>query len=300
MKYAAAVVVYALFVWSQGAPPAPPPKQDPPAPAKVATDKEADEAIAAFKKEWSGTDLVSVRTTAITKLAETRHEKIAKTLAPYLGHPEENLAGTAALAMAKQDCAPCAAALAGALEASIKRPVVAVAILRSLGQLQYESTTPVLHKLTTRTGDDNAVKIMGDVFTCLGQIGSASSVDPLIDFLQKTERTGGPGGKGGKGMGAPGNQELMQLRGPCRGALRTITGLDGDDANAWRKAWNEGKKDLTANAKVTWINKETWERTTIPVGQKPPADKGEHGYVNAKLVEGAAPSQTPPPGKRGG
>lgn len=254
--------------------------------SKVATDKEADEAVAAFKKDLgSASGLISAQIAALTKIAEVRHAKVIHAVAGQLGNPSDDVAGAAALALGKLDHPSSAQALATALPLAEQRPVVATAILRALGQLKYELAAPAINKLIDKSGDDEVIEFMDDLFLAAAMIGSASSVDALIGFRHKTEHTGRRGGIRGGRRGAR-DQDLVKLRPACDASLKAITGLDGGNANDWEQAWKVARPDLTAAAKATWLNSQTWERVEVTAGQKPQGEKGtEFLLVGVRLVD---------------
>lgn len=289
MRIASAVLASLLAAGSAAAqePPKPPaPTPAAPAAPKVATDKEADEAIAAFKKDLSAASgLTSGQVAAIQKVGEVKHVRIIQAVAAQLANPLDDVAGTAALTLAKLDHPASAQALAIALPAAEKRPVLASAILRALGQLKYELAAPAINKLIDKSGDDEVIDFMDDLFAAAAQIGSPSSVETLIDFRHKSEGTGRRGGIRGARRGAR-DMDLVKLRGPCDAALRAITGLDGGTANDWEQAWKVAKSDLMAAAKATWLVKDTWERVEVTAGQKPQGEKGaEFLLVGVRLVD---------------
>ncbi len=58
------------------------------------------------------------------------------------------------------------------------------------------------------------------------------------------------------------------------------------------------RPDLTAAAKATWLNSQTWERVEVTAGQKPQAEKGtEFLLVGVRLVD--PPQASGKKGKKG-
>jgi len=305
-------LLLALLLAIQDAPKSPPPAPAP-AGAKVNTEAEADAAIAEFKKAFSKGDLTSTRVDAVKKLAQVKHEKVVRQLVPLLTHALEDVAAQVAVQLGSHDHHAAAEGLAAAVGANLtaKRPVVVAASCSSLGKLGYEATSATLVKLLDKNGDDDVMLILPDAIRAIGQIGSASAVDPLIDLLRKTESTGGGGGPGGGGRGGRGGRgfgrddDMAKLRGPVTGALRAITGGDADSANGWDQWWKASRAELLAGAKGTWICKTSWDRVEGAAPNKKPAcshaaDKGHDScmvLVRVRLTEPPAPA---PPSPRDG
>src|SRR5688572_12789241 len=87
--FTAVTLASALFAARADAqdPPKEPAKKDPkPAPAatgSVATDEEADAALAKFKKDVAA-ELASAQMAALKEVAKVRHEKVVRAIGPYL------------------------------------------------------------------------------------------------------------------------------------------------------------------------------------------------------------------------
>lgn len=293
-------------------PPKEPPKQEPKpaanAKAGPATDEEADVALAKFKKDMTA-DLPSAQMAALKEVAKCKHEKVIRAIAPYLKASHQDVAALAALQLGEQDNPISSESLVAAIMPNEKRLVVLGAIFTTLGKLGYESASPVLVKLLDRSNDDGWKKVLEEAINAVGRIGSATAVDPILDWRRRQGGGGGWGGRwGGGGGGGGGNQgggaRLWQA---TDRALKSITGGDEETTADWEKWWKANRADLMAAATVTYRCKVTWERFDGAAGKNAPCpripDKG-HGSctqrVRMRLIpESDAPPTPPGPGPGG-
>ncbi len=303
----------ALFTSSAGAaalqdPPKEPPKKDPksgsaPQKAAPATDEEAESALAVFKKAMTA-DLASSQMAAIKDVAKVKHEKIIRAIAPYLRSSHGDVATSAALQLAELDHPVSTEVLVAGIAPNDKRPVVLGGIFNSLGKLGYESASRPLVALLDKSSEDGWKKVLEEGILAIGRIGSASAVDPLLDWRRR--QGGGWGGRWGPGGGGQGGSG--RLWSACDKALKSITGGDEETTADWEKWWKANRVELVNNATVTYRCKVTWERFDGQVNKRAPCprapDKGHTACqqaVRTRLVpEPDAPPEGPGPGPGGG
>lgn len=235
-------------------------------------DAAATEAIATFDSTLSKTKDASARTSAVSTLAKTKHEKVVSRLGALLTHEEKGLRIAAAQAMVTFKDSPdlkktAAHALAGALSAGSnqKEPEVLVALFAAIGHLQDESSANVLKSHY----DDKDAQIAGAAVTASGELKAKSLIDPLIELLRDCEKkanamdTGGGGnarakpvkssskGGGGTGQEPPPDAEAQKrmraqnLLPTIQGALTTLTGQNFPASVEWEKWWAKNRSTFT-------------------------------------------------------
>jgi HEAT repeat protein len=286
-------------------PPKPDPKNATPQKAGPATDEEADAALAKFKKDITA-DLPSSQMAALKEVGKCKHEKIIRAIASHLRAAHPDVAATASLQLGEQDNPLSADLLVAAIMPNEKRQVVLGAIFTTLGKLGYESASPILVKLLDKANDDDWKKVVEEAVNAVGRIGSASAVDPILDWRKRQAGGGGFGGgrwgRGGGGGGGQGNQGGARIWQATDRALKSITGGDEETTADWEKWWKANRADLMAAATVTYRCNVTWERFDGAVGKKAPCpripDKG-HGSCTQKVRVRLIPESDAPPTPQG-
>lgn len=234
------------------------------------TDKDADEAVRKFKEAVAdaGED---GQIQALRDALQVKHERVVRALAPFLSSGSEKGRIALALALGDVDLPASAEVLVAGLSPNTKTPSVLAAAASSLGKLGWESSTPALHDLVRKVADPEIRKAIPDILAALGQIGSAGSVDPLVDLLTKVT--------GQKKNPWPNTDEIAKA---ARDALRAITGGDASKRLEFEDWWRANKAALVSNARKTWWSRRTHERIDVGPGERAPADAV---FVRARLVE---------------
>lgn len=236
------------------------------------SEKDADEAVrklrAGLSESSEGAQIQAVRAALLT-----RHERVIRTAAVALTAGSERLRIATALALGECDHPVSVELLAAALAPNAEYPPVTAAIASALGTLEWEFAAPALHELLRKMGDEDIRRAGPEIFAAIGRIGSASSVDPLLDFLHRVQT---PKQKAW--------EDAPLLIKAAREALRRITGGKPEILSYFEDWWEENRAHLTANARRIWWLRETHERVDLGPGEKPPAGAF---FVHAKLVEKA-------------
>src|SRR5258708_18625275 len=95
---------------------------------------------------------------------------------------------------------PAAASLAGAIGANSRETTVHAGLYDALGKLEEPTSIPVLH----RGFDEKETVVAKAAVQATGLVGSAASIDPLIDLLRKLEKIQKAGSGGGVDFSTPG------------------------------------------------------------------------------------------------
>ncbi|MHC4607678.1 MAG: HEAT repeat domain-containing protein [Planctomycetota bacterium] len=224
----------------------------------VPTKRDAERAVEAYKEAikdpWA-----PKRVEAARVALQTHHEKVIRAVGDALLHDTEQVKKGVAGQLGHVDHPVSVDVLAASIEANREAPEVLKLIAQSLGRLKWEKGAKPLHALLKRHGEEHIRKILPQVISALGVIGSASSVDPLIDFLRVTE-------------GRKPWPEINDLKHRTDLALRSITSGDRKEAKDWVKWWRKNRKELQANARVVYWSKKTHKRTELGRKDKAPKD----------------------------
>ncbi len=213
-------------------------------------DKAADEAIEAFKTAVRSNSEAD-RCAAVAALAQVQHAKTLSRLVPYLSSDGMTVRIAAAKGLGafadqkKQAVSALVNALGGP---NAKEHDVQAAILESLGRLGDPTALPAIHRLI----DDKEPKVAKAAVQAAAAIGSAASVDPLIDQLKKLEKVLKADASGAVGYSTPngytvpaGSEDQIRKRAQELNpvvvkALQDITkerhGTSQDWATWWAKA----------------------------------------------------------------
>jgi HEAT repeat protein len=187
----------------------------------------------------------------------------------------------AAQALGKMDSPKAVELLAQAVEPNHEIPEVLDAIAKALQTLDYEVGATILNPILKKLSEKEVVDALGVIIPVLGKIGSSTSVDPLIDLLQRAENEAS--GAGGGRRRLQGNPKIAALAGPVRKALEEITGGREGTYRAWEAWWKAGKDRQLASATIIFRCPSTGKRWSQKAGeavQCPNHDKTEkHGAV---------------------
>ena len=243
------------------------------------SDKDADEAVKAFKAAIAKAD-APARTAAAVLALETAHERVIRAVGELLTADTEDVRIGVANALADTDHPAAVEALVHALAASEKRPAVAAAIAAALGEQGGQAACPALEALLKRAGVDDVREFLPAAIESLGRLGSSTSVEPLLDLVRVFE---GPRRVPWKGEG--------EIRRKAEAAIIAVSGAEGRnsrDVEAW---WKTNGPSLKAGARKTWWLKKSGERIETGAADKAPADAI---LVATRLVEppAARPAKT--------
>lgn len=225
-----------------------------------ASDKDAERAVKDFRAALAGSD-ASSRTAFAAKALETPHERVVRAVAELLAGDTDDVRIGVATLLGETDHPASADALVRALAQNEKRPEVASAIARALGELGWQSACPALEALLKRAEAEDVRAFLPAVLDALGRLGSPGSLEPLLDLLRLVE-----GPRRAPWAGEP------ELRIRAALALAAITGVRGRDAREFEEAWKAQQEKVRAGAKKTWWLKKSGERTELPAAEKGPAD----------------------------
>ena len=223
-------------------------------------DKAAEDALDAFKAAFKSTSEAD-RVAAVNDLAKVHHAKTLSRLSTLLttDGPSVRLAAAKGIATFAEMKRPAAASLAGAMGANAKETTVHAGLYDSLGKLEEPTSIPVLH----RGFDEKETVVAKAAVQATGLVGSAASIDPLIDLLRKMEKiqkaasgggvdfsTPGTGGTGGQNFTVRGDdspakraQELIPV---INKALTDITRESNGLSETWSAWWAKNKATFKA------------------------------------------------------
>lgn len=217
-------------------------------------DKAAEEALDAFKPAYKSASEAD-RVAAVNDLAKVHHAKILSRLAALLSAdgPSVRLAAAKGIAGFTEMKKPAASALAGAMPANSKEATVHAGLYDALGKLEEPSSLPVIH----RGFDEKETSVAKSAILAAGQVGSASSIDPLLALLAKLEKVQ-KGGGGGVDFSTPGTggatgqnftvrsddspaKRAQELIPAINKALNEITHESNGSSETWGAWWAKNK-----------------------------------------------------------
>jgi len=221
-------------------------------------DKEIDEALERFKIEYKNSSPAS-RSSAVTELSKTQHEKTLNKIAGVLGSDEMPVRITAAKAIGGYSDyrKKASQVLLGALGATNKDTAdLAAAILEALGKLGDESALSAIHQRF----DDKEPKIAKAALLAAGEIRKSTSIDPIIELMKKYEKMSGKDPKAKKnatstagvdlgipgGTDDPGKKLATEVLPTTIKALTAITKEKWTTSTEWIIWWSRHKNDSTA------------------------------------------------------
>jgi hypothetical protein len=209
-------------------------------------DKEAQEAVSAFKKAYASKD-ESARESAVEALASVQSHRVVDALADPLLHDKESSVRRAAAKVigGEWDKSACSV-LMRALNPDDPAKDVVTAIINALGQTENEQAVPLLVSLLEpkRKGQQDTPAFTAPALEALKKIGSAKATDDLITFLNRESAGNRSGGRRGGGSNSGGGQNSDPFSKDAEAAIRYITGQQFSSAADWRKWWNENQSTL--------------------------------------------------------
>ena len=227
----------------------------------VPTDKDGEAAARKLKEECAKAT-IDGKIAAIQEAVKTEHEKVLKAIGEMLLNEADPVRVAAATALGTADHPASADALAAAVLPNLRREEVLPSILKAIAELGWQSPAGRLNDLVSKVGDADIRAALPNVIDTLGKIGSPSSIDPLIDLLQKLEN-------GGRKNPWP-NEGPMRRE--AESALRAITGMDFRRAVDWQPWWTANQEILRQKmTRVFWVKK-TQDRVDVSAAEKAPAD----------------------------
>lgn len=218
-------------------------------------DKAAEDALEAFKTAYKSASEAD-RVAAVNELAKVHHAKVLVRLSALLVNdgPSVRLAAAKGIAAFSELKKPAASSLTGAMGPNSKETTVHAGLYDALGKLEEPTSIPAVH----RGFEEKETVVAKAAVGAAGQIGSAASIDPLIDLLKKQEKivkagtgggvdftTPGTGGTGGqnftvRGDDSPGKraQELIPV---INKALNEITHESNGTSESWTSWWAKNR-----------------------------------------------------------
>jgi HEAT repeat protein len=160
----------------------------------VQDEKAAEEALEAFKTAYKSTSEAD-RVAAVNELARVHHAKTLARLASLLSSdgPSVRLAAAKGIAGFVELKKPAVSALSAAMGANSKETTVHAGLYEALGKLEEPTSIRVLHA----GFEEKETVVAKAAIQATGMVGSAASIDPLIDLLKKQEKVQKAGSGGG-------------------------------------------------------------------------------------------------------
>jgi len=151
--------------------------------------------------------------------------------------------------------------LAAGMQPNVKKPEVYKTILRSIGELGYQTSVAKLNELIGRYGDGEVQLVMPEIVSAVAALRSLTSVDPLLTLLTRLEARSGK---------AADNEEAVRRE--VEVALNVILGEEFKKVADWKQWWTAYKEDLKGMVLRTYWIKKTQQRVQLKPGEKVPPD----------------------------
>ncbi|HLY74445.1 MAG TPA: HEAT repeat domain-containing protein, partial [Planctomycetota bacterium] len=168
--------------------------------------------------------------------------------------PSVRLAAAKAIAGFVELKKPAASTLSGAMGANARETTVHAGLYDALGKLEEPTSVPILH----RGFEEKETVVAKAAVQATGLVGSAASIDPLIDLLKRMEKiqkagsggsveftTPGTGGTAGQNFTVRGDdspakraQELIPV---INKALTDITRESNGSSETWSAWWAKNR-----------------------------------------------------------
>jgi hypothetical protein len=220
----------------------------------------AEAALKRLKTDSSGVALEK-RAEAFIAALQVPHEKVIKTVGDALVTEPDAVRIPLARALAEVDHPAAVKALADAVGPNVRRLEVARELLKSLGELGWQSACAPLHELVRQVASADVREVLPDVLDVLGRLGNPASIDVIADLLEKLE---GP-------RRAPWPNEKLLLR-HGEEALQRITGKKLNRVEEWKAWWRQSQEIMKGRATRTFWSTRTHERSDLAPGEKTPPD----------------------------
>lgn len=212
----------------------------------MAGDKEAEDAISAFRTAIKSPDLAA-RVSAVEELGRCRHERVMRILGGCLATDDKAIRLAAARALAGFDSRKPQASqiLAAALEPNSKEAEVVAAIFTALKNLGEPGSLQTAYLYIDHKDARAAEAAIG----LTGAVRSRNSIDPLLRLMKKL-RTSGDGYSSGDGnFDVPPDEQLRErarrLQGAASKALQSITGQSLSSVEDWEAWWKRNAGSFT-------------------------------------------------------
>jgi HEAT repeat protein len=245
--------------------------------------EECHKAVEAFHASMKGA-AEAARLVAIDALSKHHCVPAISALAPLLQSPEELIRLAAIRALGSMDHLEAVEALTAELPTweSSKNPTFD-AMLKALQTLDWEAGADPLNSLLAKFHEKGMIDEMKPVIQVLGNLGSSTSVAPLLQLLEHAENEAN-GGRVGKTRSAA-NPKLKALEGPIRAALQSITGGNEPTYRKWHDWWQENRDRLTASATLVYHCKMTGKRWEQKAGEPMACPNHDKPEKDGQLVK---------------
>lgn len=216
----------------------------------------ATAALDKFKTDYKSKE-VSARAAAVSELARTQHDKVWARLGSLLAADEKEvrIAAAKGLAGVTENRKKAVVYLSAGATANAKDPVVLAAILKAIG----DAKDPLGAAEVEKSFKSKQIPVAKAAIEAAGEIGSRSSVEPLIDTLKWLESNAqdapaygaNGGGKtpsvGGNGTSdASAKERDTALRPVVIKVLGSITKTSHGTVKEWSDWWRaEGAKFMS-------------------------------------------------------
>lgn len=212
---------------------------------------EAKEKVAAFQKALSKAKKDDDVIAAIEELGKTRHEKILDALKTWVFKGSVDIRTAAIREVGKYEKEKAAADLLLDAAAKSKEPEIAVKCLRGVGDVGVRAVAKEL----LRFFENKSLDVAAEAVDACGALKSKATIGPLIDLVRRMEQIKdddgapvpgpdpGPGPGPGPGPAPRDNQKdkKAKLLPAALSALRSITGEDKKDGQAWTQWWQKNQ-----------------------------------------------------------
>jgi len=252
----------------------------------VPSDKEGESAAKTLK-EVCAKSTIEGKIAALQEALKVEHEKVIKAVGEMLLVEADPVRIAGATALGAVDHPASAEVLMTALPPNLRREEVYPAILKAIGELGWQSAAARLNEMLSKVGDADVRATLPSVIATLGQLGAATSIDPLIDLLQKVEN------------GARRNPwpNEGQMRKAAEDALRSITGMEFRRVSDWEPWWRANQEILRNKVQRSYWVRKTQDRVEVSPAEKAPADSI---LVAARIHSAPAAAAGPPKKKKKG
>jgi len=215
-------------------------------PAWAGNDKEAEEALQAFRKGMANPS-PAARASAVADLARTPFEKGALALANVLSADVETvkIAAAEGLGNFKDYRKLATPLLLASLNANAKEPKVMEAIFKGLGKLDDDAALPTIH----RYFDEKDEIVVKAALLSAAEIRNVSSIDLIINLMKKYQKIQEQAKKSGGGYGVnvpyagddPKNKLAKDVLPTTIKAMQIITKEKWATAKEWQIWWGRYK-----------------------------------------------------------
>lgn len=226
----------------------------------VPTEAQVEAAWQKLKQECAKTE-VPARVAGVKEALQTHHEKIIKAMEELLNGDTDPVRMAIAETLVTVDHPASADVLTAGLQSNLKKPDIYKTILKSIGELGYQTSVTRLNELLGRYGDGDVQPVMPEIVAALGALRNLTSVDPLLTLLARLEARSGK---------AASNEEAVRRE--VEVALNMLLGEDFTKVADWKQWWTAYKEDLKGMVLRTYWIKKTQQRVQLKPGERVPPD----------------------------